>query len=211
MRFERLRKSLIGIGSAVVDQKEIDGDDLRLQLRDRIDDLCKIDPEKRVSAPLLHHVIVNCHNGHEIRGHPFAAGQRPDIDRCGFDAIEKSQAAPAMLEINPEPPDRCLSDGNRSQDMAADHQYSLAETSQQSGHTSGSPALHRQRSARFHIHSLARPQGYAATARPPSNADPPVDDKDGGFVASDIDGPLRAADRRDRLWCNDLKFVSAWL
>ena len=58
------------------------------------------------------------------------------------------------------------------------------------------PLLHRR---------LRRALGLRLTTGPPTNGDAPIDDKNGSLVFDGINCPLRAAHRRYRLWCSNLK------
>jgi hypothetical protein len=63
--------------------------------------------------------------------------------------------------------------------------------------------LHGQGGSRFHVDAFAGPEDDAMTTGSSPNGDPPVDDKNGSLVFDDVDRPLRAAYRRNRLRCDN--------
>jgi hypothetical protein len=80
------------VGSSI-DQQEINRDNLRLQLRDRVDNSGEVTSRKRITSALLHYGIVYRDNGDDIGWSPRTTGQRSKVCHGGFDAVEKPQMA----------------------------------------------------------------------------------------------------------------------
>ena len=118
---QRFRKRLVAIVGSPIDQQQINGDDLRLQSRDRIDNPGKIDARERVTSTLLDHGVVDRDDGDEVRRNPDAASQRSKIGHGGFDAIEKAEMTALVREIHSRPPEAAQEHGNQCLEMSTTH------------------------------------------------------------------------------------------
>ena len=89
---------------APVDQQQIDRDDLRLQLRDCVDDPGDLRARQRIGAAMLHDAVVNRDDRHEVGRRLHAAGEGAQIGQCRLDPVEQAQTAVRMAKADRDGP-----------------------------------------------------------------------------------------------------------
>ena len=103
-RRERFRKRRVAVRGPLVDQQQIDRDDLRLELRDRVDDPGYFRARQGIGAAMLHDAVVNRDDRHEVGRRLHAAGEGAQVGQCRLDPVEQAQLAVRMAKADRDGP-----------------------------------------------------------------------------------------------------------